>query len=326
MPRLPGAEELGVRQYQDRSSVITPTADFSGQKALISTVKNISDRRNERLDRSSLHKAKMHFQKSKLEADSAFDQDPDFETYQERYDKKIADAMTQSAGMIRNPNDRSMFEESMSLYRAQGNQQIIAKAWNKEVDKGLSDLDETLTIGRENYLRASNASDKQFAIDTANEAINAAEEATHIDADKATNMRQGLAVDLAIASVEVAPPEKQIELLKSDKGMMQYIPLDTRNKMLKSAEVQYSATQAMESANAIREGGGTLQERMDQVNKIKDPKVKSATKAQVKDDYNLEKTAEGEARYQTYDGMAKGIIAGGNLNEMRAEKPSEWAA
>ena len=155
MPRLPTAENLGVRTFQDRSSVVTPTADTRGQDALVSTISNISNGMTERLDASSLHKAKINFQKAKLEADAAFDQDPDFETYQSRYDEKMKSVMDESAKLVRNPRDRERFGRDMSLYTAEGSQWMIAKAFGKEVDRGLADLNETLTIGRENYLRAS---------------------------------------------------------------------------------------------------------------------------------------------------------------------------
>jgi hypothetical protein len=175
MARLPSAQDLGVRSFQDRSQVVTPTANVSGQNQLVATISNISTGMNERLDATSRHKAKVHFPESEIEADAAFDQDPDFETYQERYDKKIQSAIETSAAMVRNPNDRAMFQQDMSLYKAQGSQAIIAKAYGKEVDRGLADLDETLTIGRENYLRASNEQDKAFAMDAINDAINAVE-------------------------------------------------------------------------------------------------------------------------------------------------------
>jgi hypothetical protein len=324
MPKLPGAEQLGVRQFQDRSSVVTPTADFSGQNALVSAVNNISKGMNERLDRSSLHKAKIHFQKAKLEADAAFDRDPDFKTYQERYDKKIASAMESSGSMVRNPRDRELFQEQMSLYRAEGNKQIIAKAWIREADYNILSMNDTLSIARENHLRASNAVDKQFAIDTANDVITANIESGYISATEGEGKRKALALDLAIATVEATDPDKRLKLLKKKQGIIKELPTDTYNKMVRSAEAQLSAQVALDTANTIREAGGTLDERMVEVNKIKDPKVKSAAKAQVKDDYNLEETAEGKARYKTYDAMAKNIIAGESLTNIKARNPKEW--
>ena len=326
MARLPSAQDLGIRSFQDRSQVVTPTANVGGQNQLVATISNISTGMNERLDATSRHKAKVHFQKAKIEADAAFDQDPDFETYQERYDKKIQAAIEASAAMVRNPNDRAMFQQEMSLYKAQGTQAIIAKAYGKEVDRGLADLDETLTIGRENYLRASNEQDKAFAMDAINDAINAVEGATYIDADKAQSMRQRVALDLAVASVESAPPEKQIELLKSSKGVMQYLPLDVRTKMMKNAEVQLGAQIALDTANTIRTEGGTLDERLAKVHKIKDPKVKSATKSQVINDHNLELTADGQAKYAIYDGMAKELLVPGgrSIAQIIKDEPKQW--
>lgn len=324
MPRLPTSKDLGVRTFQDRTTVSSIRQNTSGIDALGAVISDISAKRTERLDASSLHKAKVHYQKAKLEADAAFDQDQDFETYQERYDARMKSIMTESAKMVRNPNDRAAFSESMSLYNAQGSQQILAKAYSKEVDKGIADLGETLTIGRENYLRASSPQDKAFARDTANDAINASEQAGYVDADKAQSLRKKHAIDLAVASVKVAEPEDQIKILKSNEGVMQYLPLDERKAMIRAAEGQLDAKTALDTANIIRIEGGDRSERLAKVHEIKNPRVKAATKAQVINDFNLEKTGEGEDRYRTYDEMGKAIIAGGNLNAIIAEDASGW--
>ena len=326
MARLPSAQDLGIRSFQDRSQVVTPTANVDGQNQLVATISNISTGMNERLDATSRHKAKVHFQKAKIEADAAFDQDPDFETYQERYDKKIQAAIEASAAMVRNPNDRAMFQQEMSLYKAQGTQAIIAKAYGKEVDKGLADLDETIAIGSENYHRASNPLDKKFAMDSMNDSINANVASGYLSKTQGAVKRRELAVKLAVASVEILPPEKQISLLKSDEGVMQHLPLDMRVSMMKNAEVQLGAQIALDTANTIRTEGGTLDERLAKVHKIKDPKVKSATKSQVINDHNLELTADGQAKYAIYDAMAKELLVPGgrSIAQIIKDEPKQW--
>jgi hypothetical protein len=324
MGRLPTAESLGQRSFQDRSFVVKPNVDFSGANALGSAVTNIVEGRIERLDASSLHKAKIQFQKNKLEADAAFDQDPDFETYQSRYDEKMKSAMEESAKLVRNPRDRERFARDMSLYTAEGSQRMIAKAFGKEAKRGLSDLDETLTVGRENYLRASSGQDKQFALNTMQEAIKSARGSTYIDETEEKNMEQELALGLAVASIEVEPPEVQLKLLKSKQGIFNDIPLDVRTKMIANVETQIDAQVSLDMANVIREEGGTREERMVKVNKVKDPKVKASLRAQVLNDFNVEKVAEGEEKYTIYDEAAKGIIEGKDLNGFIAEMPAKW--
>ena len=85
MPRLPIAEDLGRRSFQNGGSVVrAPQIDMSGNAAIAETIGGVASKMSERLDATSLHKAKTHFQKRKLELDSEFDQDPDFETYLHR--------------------------------------------------------------------------------------------------------------------------------------------------------------------------------------------------------------------------------------------------
>lgn len=333
MPRIPGVESLGQSSFEDRGSVVTPSINMSGQNRLIATVDAIATRQTERLDATSLYKAKMHYQKAKLEADSAFDSDPDFETYQKRYEEKISEAEKVALEMVRNPSDRELFQEDLALHRTQGVLNITAKAFSKEADKGLADLDETLTIARENYLRATSKQDKDFAVNAINDAINSAEQATYLDKDKAQSLRQKAAVDMAIASIEAAPAEKKLQLLKSREGIFDKIPSDTRAKMIDAYQGQYDAQAALGIADSIRNEGGTLTERAEKVNKISDAKVRAAARSQVINDYNLEETEKGKARYNIYDEAAKGVTAaamgqpgGMGLNEFIANKPKEWAA
>ncbi len=326
MPKLPTAENLGVKPFQDRSTVVRPTADTSGQDALVNSLNRVSDRMNERLDRSSLHKAKIHFQKAKLEADHAFDDDPDFETYQERYDKKLGEAMENAGKMVRNPRMREAFTEQLSLYRAEGNQGIKVKAFNRETDKALADLTESISIGRENYLRSTMPADKEFARSAIFDSIANAEESGYIDKLQAEKMRQKTAMDLAVASVEMEAPEKQLEILKSNKGLQNVIPLDMRTKMIDQAKSQLDSKVALDTANQIRQEGGARKDRLSKVNKIKDPDIKNAVRSQVVADLQQENIAEKETQFDIFDNAAKQLIEGKNLNEFRSTQPKQWDA
>jgi len=328
MAKLPTAQSLGVRSFQDRSTVVTPSVDTRGQDALVSTISNISQGMNERLDASSLHKAKIHFQKAKLEADAAFDQDQDFETYQSRYDEKMKTAMASAGEMVRNPKDRERFSQDMSLYRAQGNQMMIAKAYGKEVDKGLADLDEVRTMSKENYLRSSNQDDKNFAVSTFNDAVNSAVDAGHIKPLQGQKLVQEQALGLAIASVEAADPEKALKLLNSDVGIMKDLPSEVRTKLIKTIELKFNAQKSMEMADSIREAGGTLDEKLKKVYAISDQKIRAATKQQVIGEHKLQETIEGQERYEIYSEIADGLIGGRyqpkDLNSFILEQPDKW--
>ena len=325
MARLPGAEQLGQRAFQDRSRLVDARMDTSGQEALIGAVSSFAQNQAARMDRTSLHKAKMHFQKKKLEADHAFDRDQDFETYQERYDEKLNQARQEAAKMVRNPNDRAMFEEEMDLYHARGTQGIIAKSWNKEVDKSLADLDEIITIGRENFLRGGDSNERMFAIDTVNKAIDSMQEATYLDADKARDLRKKVAVDFATAAIEIEEPQKQIEMLKAKGGVADLIPTDQRKDMLRKAENSRDADEALRIANQIRIEGGDREERLEKLHKIKDPQVKKDATAQVNAQLKQEQMILAKDQYDIYQDLGKDILKDpAALNRFKKNSPKEW--
>lgn len=324
MAKLPTAESLGQRSYRDTSIIVRPSFDNSGQRQLAANLQQASRNMNDRLDQSSLNKAKIHFQKLKLEADNAFNEDADFETFGTRYDEMITKAAEESASMVRNPRMKQAFQDELSLYRAQGNQAIKKLAFEKETEQGLANLSDVLTTGRENYLRATTPEDRAFARETMMEAIDWAEEDTYIDATRAQQLRQKTAVDMAIASVEIETPEKQVKLLSENKGLIDVIPKDVRLKMLESAQGQSINNQALAVADAIRNSGGELPERLKAVREIKDADVRTAVQRQVEHDYRLEKTARLESYADNYNEARKALNGGVSVDQWRQQNPSAW--
>lgn len=324
MPELPGIDQLGQRQFQDRSQVVRPSVDMSGQQNLVNTVQQVASNVSERVDQSNLQNAKIQFQKAKLAADSAFDQDTDFETYHTRYEGMLNKAAEDSSKLIRNPRLQEQFKNEISLYQAQGLDSIKKKAIMKETDHGLATLDDSLTTARENYLRATDPTDKQFARDSMSEAIDLAQTHAYIDADKAQVLRQKTAVDLAIASVNTEQPAQQVKLLKENKGLIDVIPKDVRLEMLNRAENKSQTDVALTLAGGIRAKGGTLDDRFKEADKIGDVKTRELVRGQVEEDYGREKRAKSESQYNAYDTLKKGVIAGKSSLEVSKENPDMW--
>lgn len=324
MPELPIPEQLGRRSFQDRSQVVRPSIDLSGQKRFADTVQQVAGNITDRLDQASLRKAKIQFQRMKLEADGSFDQDTDFETYQSRYDEMLGKAAEESSKLIRNSRMQEQFKEEISLYQAEGSQNIKRRALQKETDQGRATLDESLTMARENYLRASSPEDREFARESMMESIDFAQENAYIDADKAQALRQSAAVDLAIASIKVEPADKQIKLLKENKGLIDVIPKDVRLKMIDEAEGQSQTDLALTLASQISSKGGDRTMRLQDADKIQDVKVREMVKQQVEADVNRERRAVADRQYNAYDMLKKGVIEGKTSLEVSKENPELW--
>lgn len=322
MASLPVPEQLGRRSFQDRSQVVTPRYDPTALDIVAQTASDIMERR----DQASLRKAKLQFQKLKLEADAAFETDTDFETYQERYDAMLSKAAESSSGLIRNNRLKEAFKEEISLYQTEGSLAIRNKALKKEIDHGIADLNESLTVGRENYLRATTPEDRAFAREGMLEAIEFAESSSYIDADKAQALRQSAALDLAIASVKVEPPSKQIKLLKENKGLIDVIPLDTRLKMIEEASDKGRQEVALAAANSIRANGGDRAARLMEADKITDIETRELVRQQVEVDLGREHRALVDQQYKAYDDLKKKVIEGKSSIEVSTENPDAWNA
>jgi hypothetical protein len=324
MPTLPTADDLGVRIPQNRGNVVTGNFDYSGTQQLGSVVENFAAGVKNRQDQINYQKAKTYWQKAKLEADNAFDQDGDFGTYLTRYDDMLGKAKEKATGMVTNRRMREEFEMDVDLSLASGLEGMKDYAFKKESEFGVAHLNDTITAGRENYLRATTPADKQFALESIMESIDFAQGAGYIGADDAQAHRQSVAVDLAIASVEIEAPQKQVEMLKENKGLIDVIPKDTREKMIDSASAQLVNQQGLEIADSIRVAGGALAERTAEVNKIKDVNVRDAARRQVEHDYSIEKTARLESESANYDAARKALNKGQSIGQWMQENPKSW--
>lgn len=324
MPTIPTSEVLGQRVFQDRSQVVRPQLDFSGQQRLVDTAQQVASNVNDRLDRASMQKAKIEFQRAKLDADAAFDQDPDFSTHETRYNELLGKAVESSSKLVRNPRMAEAFKEEIGLYQAEGAANIKKKAFAKEIKYGIADLDGKLTTARENYLRATDPKDREFSLNGIMESIDFAEESGYIDKVQSQSMREKAAVDLAIASIKIEPASKQVQLLKENQGLIDVIPKDIRLKMIEQAEGASQTDVALTIAGQIRSRGGDLSERFAEADKIKDVKVREMVKSQVEQDVGREKRAVAQKQYDAYDSLKKNVIAGKTSLEVSKENPDAW--
>jgi organic radical activating enzyme len=308
MALLPSADNLGRRDFTDRSQVVRPQLDFGGQNRFAATLENVSNNINERLDRASLTKATIEFQKAKLDADNAFDNDPDFETHEQRYNESLGKAAESISKTVRNPAMRDEFSQRLALYQAEGSANIKKKAFVKETEKGLADLDSNLTVSRENYLRSSSQADKELARQSMIDSIDFAKQSGYIDDAKAEALHQKAGLDLAVASVKIESPDRQIKLLTEHKGLADIIPTDMRMEMIDRAKSDMKNTEALTLAEEIGGKGGDLSYQLSLTKSIKDPLVRENTRAQVEENFGRKHRAKTEREYNAYDFIKKLVL------------------
>lgn len=244
MAKLPTAQDLDVRVPVDRSQVVTGNIDLSGYQALGRSAENFGRTVQDRQDALNLQKAKTLWQKAKIEADNAFDQDNDFGTYVERYNGMLGKASEEALKQVNNPRLKELLKMDIDLSKADGLERMKDRAYQKESESGLSTLQEILTINRENALRATSDADRMSAFDQMNDSIAIAEMNGYVKKDDATNLRIKSGQDMAKAMVDVQPLEKQLELLRSGQGYAAMIPSDER-KVMEERALSKMATQQL---------------------------------------------------------------------------------
>ena len=324
MPQFPEAESLGTRLPQDRSVVVRENVDLSGQESFANALQQYASDAKQRKDGLNLQKAKTHWAKRKLEADNAFDQDQDFETYLERYDQLLSKAETEASEMISNDRMKELFREDVSLSRVGGIEQMKDHAFSKEKDFGLADLQQLLTDNRELALNATTDADRQSAFDTMNDALGVSVLNGYLDADTAQAMREQVGVDAAIGTVQVQDLETQQKMLSENSGPVKLIPTDTRKKMLDTVNKNLTNEQALGEADQIRLQGGTLEDRYKSANKITDLEVREKTKRQITTDFQREKNAQTVNEYDAFQVLAKDVIAGSTPQEVQSQNQELW--
>ena len=187
-----------------------------------------------RKDKLELSKARAEWKKSRAEQSGAYDQDEDFKTIEGRYRNTLTERSGEISAAISNPDNRQLFEDSISGDIDIGATQMRRLAFGKESDFELSRLDEDLADLRGIAL----ASNDDEAIQIASERIDGAVDAGYLTQQQATNLRQGTTKDYAISRVQLADPMDRRRLLKGSLG--QYIDADDQKKLLASASKEYS--------------------------------------------------------------------------------------
>lgn len=137
MPRIPDASDRRPVVTPQRG--IVPAAESNVGRALAGLGKALSAK-GEELDRFEYERAKAHFLTASIEAESALDEDDDFQTYEQRYGTRINQARAEALNLISDPRLRERFQLDSDVMVARGMAGVTAKRRAKEKDFGRATL------------------------------------------------------------------------------------------------------------------------------------------------------------------------------------------
>lgn len=190
MPRLPSAADLGERPVarpasRSGSYRVIPAPDISPALTAIGA------RAAEKQDRSDYAEARSAFLRTKIETDSAFDEDQDWQTYEERYTERMTAAREAAAKAIGNPAARRQFIAESEVDLARGVAGIRTKARGREVDEGRGKLAGLLNSNLDAALATDDEPTRIGLIQSSQDAIESAAVRGYISPLEAETQRKG---------------------------------------------------------------------------------------------------------------------------------------
>lgn len=240
MAKLPDANDLGRRGPQISGGVASAdmTQVSRAMQGIGNAIANTAGAIGERQDRFNYAEAQSDFLKKKLKIMSAFENDNDYSTFVDRYGQEISKARDEASGLLRNNEDRQVFSLEADNDIARSAEQIRNLARSKEVDHGIATLSKTIEDNRNAALGAGDEVTRQSLLQATNDAIQGAFDRGYIDEKSLVSTRQRAVVDYAQAAISMMKPEQRIATLQSGSGMAQYLPPDTRKKIMDASAAE----------------------------------------------------------------------------------------
>lgn len=218
MPRLPDASDRRPTPTPQRGIVQAAQSDMGRTMAVMG--KRLSDRADDEILRQSkfdYERAKAHVLTASIEAESALDEDNDFQTYEQRYGTRLNQVRQEALNLISDPLLREQFQLDMDVMTARGMATVKAKRRAKEKDFGRATLLEQLERNRTAALSGSDA-DSLALLGNASEMIGAAVDRGYLGAEEAASTRMKFVENYATDRIQMRPLEEQIRLLTSKPG------------------------------------------------------------------------------------------------------------
>lgn len=326
MPVIPDVMDLGQRPVPRRARGIVSdnsaeiSANASAQFA--GSIGNIAQQFGEREDKFAYAQAKSSLLQADIATRKELENDPDWRTYETRYQESMKKALETSAQSVRGNRDRALFEMDAKLDLERGTQEIRGKAKAKEIDWGRSTTDQTLEANRAAAINAPDDASRQAILMTSKEAIIGAQQKGYFSEQEATNLFQGFRDSYATGYLEMQPAAKRIEMLTGKNTVADYLQPDVRAKILEAAKKEdrdlnvRRKSQAQEDA-IVTKHGGNWTTALTAARGIADPEVRDSTVNRIK----VRQAEAKQAETEYHDGLAEQALSFLNDGGKYAELP-----
>lgn len=206
MPRLPDRDSLGARPIPRANRNVVSVAG-RGNLAQVGT--QIGDRiaqfgqgMIDKEDKMSYAAAKAKILAEDTKARQEFQDDPDYETFEPRYQERMAKVRADALGMIKSRSDRQLFEADVSVDLARGLGEVQQTARGKRITAGKAQLNDAVFSLQDSALNADDEPTRIAALSSINDLYDGAMEQGLLDPIEAGNAKRKAAESYTVASID----------------------------------------------------------------------------------------------------------------------------
>lgn len=280
MARIPSADRLSVNVADGVAPVATVDTRNVGQGAahLATAIDKTLDSRA----RYQYAQAASDFLVKKTKQDSAYDNDQEYGTIEQRYTEGTASALEQSAALI---GDARVRNEFLLQYRPQvaaGVERIKGVATSRERDYQRGYIQQQLTALTDSGLTG----DIPEAIGTAQALLVTARDQGYVSAQEYATMEGGFRTELASRAIKMLAPREQLAALEAPWATN--LPVDARTILTREAKEAVVKEDAMVNVDGYMArilGGETRTDVQGAIESITDPAVRAATEQRFETEY-----------------------------------------
>jgi hypothetical protein len=171
-------------------------------------------------DKLEVARARADFLTKKIELDTSFKDDQDYETLQERYNTKLGEIKSGSSGLISNPKTRELFDLSITddvAKAAQGANLQANKIWK---DKTLADSSTQLEAIRQAALKTQDPEERVKLIDSGNQIISSLADKNITSHAAAADTKKKWTSDYAYGAISLLPAAERVAVLDGFQGAL----------------------------------------------------------------------------------------------------------
>lgn len=245
MPTIPDNRALARVVPSGQAAVGQVRQQSSGVQELGEAITGAAIAYRETADartRYQMTRAESNFLVAKEETDRSFQDDPDYETFDARYNEQMTKKLEEIAEQIRDPRARQLFIDTQRLTLERGRTQIQGLARNKEIDSERAFVTTQLDTLRDN---AASGRDFDLASENAARLVEDAVAAGYYSAQEGAELTTKWRDSAALGYLRALPPDRRLAIINDPDSPVSNLPPDVIQQEREAAEEAWVATEAI---------------------------------------------------------------------------------